>query len=434
MIELLRVEPARSRRPSMSGERRVTLLAIGLAALFVALSAVGFVFPHPVLGAWVPVHLLLAGAATTAISGVMPFFSAAVTGGRPAPVVIRTLGVLGVAAGTLLIVVGRLQAPALAGPGAWPGGLGGLVFIAGVIGVALATLLPLRSAAGPARIILGLIYAIALANVILGATLATLLLLGWDDVARHWAWLRAAHAWLNVFGFVSLVVAGSLLHLLPTVVGARISRTRASIATFGFVAAGPPVAALGFAVDSRIAAAVGAGLTVAGAITLGIHALNVMGKRAKWTTDPGWHRFTSWSLLAGIGWFMVGTAMAAWTTVSASSLVVGWQLGPLVAPIGIGWVAQVLIGAWSHLVPAIGPGSLDRHATQRRFLGLGATARLLAFNGGVGAMVASTATGTTTAGPLFVVGLLASVAAALCAVGLLGVALVVRVPAATLQQ
>jgi nitrite reductase (NO-forming) len=417
----------------MQGERRVTALAIALAGIFVALSAVTFIFPDRSLGTWLPVHLLFAGAAATAIGGVMPFFAAAVTGGRPAPVPIRIAGVMGVAAGASLIAAGRLVAPALGGPSAWPAGVGGLVFLGGVVAVAAATLLPLRSAGGPARVILGIVYTVALVNIATGATLATLLLLGSADVARAWPGLRAAHAWLNVFGFVSLVVAGSLLHLLPTVVGARISRTPASVATFALLAIGPALAALGFAIDDRDISVVGATLAFAGSVALGAHTMSVMRRRASWTSDAAWHRFTGWSLSAGVAWFIVGTGIALATTLLSESVDEGWQLGPLVAPIGVGWVAQVLIGAWSHLVPSVGAGSPQRHARQRRILGLAGPARVAAFNAGVAAMVLATFVAPV-AGVLSTVGVVTVAAAALTAVGLLVASLLTRAPAATLAR
>lgn len=356
------------------------------------------------LGPWLPVHLLLAGAATTAIAGVMPFFSAAVANAPPAPPWLRLAAIVGVASGALLVAGGRIASPALAGGNAWIAGAGGVVFIGGLFCVGAATILPLRSALGARRFVMGSIYGIALVNVIIGATLASLLLLGWLPVLQNWAALKPAHAWLNVFGFVSLVISGSLLHLLPTVAGARITRTRASVVCFACVATGPLAAALGFAIGSTAVAAIGASILVVGAVALAVHGLNVITHRAKWTTDPGWHRFTTWSLMAGIGWFVVGTVIAAGMIVVGGATAAGWQLAPLIAPIGVGWIAQVLFGAWSHLVPAVGPGLPERHAAQRRFLGRGSTERLVILNLGVAAMVIGEA---STESALFVAGILA---------------------------
>lgn len=407
-------------------ERQVTALAIAIAGGFVALAIASLLLPVAARqGVWLPLHLLLAGAATTAISGVMPFFSAAVANAPPAPAPIRFSAVLGVASGALIVAAGRILSPALTGPDARIAGVGALVYIGGLVLVGLATLLPLRSALGPRRIVMGAIYGVALLNIVLGVSLAALLMLGFSAVLEGWTALKPGHAWLNLFGFVSLVIAGSMLHLLPTVAGARISRTRASVVCFACVASGPLVAALGYALGSLPVAMLGATTLVVGALALGAHALNVLRARAPWTTDPGWHLFTTWSLVAGVGWFICGAIVAAATVVTGGASPVGWQLTPLIAPIGIGWVAQVLVGAWSHLVPAVGPGSPERHAAQRRTLGRAAAIRLVALNIGVAAMTFGTGLGS---GNLFAVGLVAVVVAGGSAVALLVAALAERDP------
>jgi hypothetical protein len=365
-IDAGRTSRPRPRRPG--SERRITVVAIALAGAFVALAILSAVVSVPALGVWLPVHLLLAGGAATAIAGVMPFFSSAVANAPPAPGLLRMLGVLGVAAGAALVAGGRLVSPGLAQDG-WLAGIGGLVFTGGLLAVAGATLLPLRSALGGRRMVVGVVYGMALVNVIIGATLASLLLLGWLPAAQAWPALKPAHAWLNVFGFVSLVIAGSLLHLMPTVVGARIGRSGAAQVVVVAITSGPLLCAAGFILESHIAAVAGAVLLLIGAAALAAHGYDVVRRAARWTTDPGWHRFTTWSLVMGLAWFVVGSAIAAWLVIDGGAGPAGWRMGPLMAPIGIGWVAQVLIGAWSHLVPAVGPGSPQRHAAQRRRLG-----------------------------------------------------------------
>lgn len=373
-------------------DRHVTLVAIVLAGGFVGLALLALLAP-PALsqGSWLPLHLLLAGAAPTAIAGVMPFFSAAVSGAPPARLVVRLAGVLGVAIGAGVVIGGRLMSAEVGSAGALIAGLGGVVYLGGLLAVAAATLLPLRAALGPRRYFMGAIYGLALLNVIAGVSLSTLFLLGWAPVLAAWGVLKPAHAWLNLFGFISLVIAGSLLHLLPTVAAARIRRTAASMVTFVALAAGPALAALGFVLGSDLLAFGGAALLVAGAGALAWHALTVLRSRARWTTDRGWHTFATWSLVAGIGWFVVVALIAAGQVVSAGASAAAWDLRPLLVPIGVGWAAQVLVGAWSHLVPAVGPGSHEQHARQRTILGRGAVARLALVNGGALAVVAGDA-------------------------------------------
>ena len=70
------------------------------------------------------------------------------------------------------------------------------------------------------------------------------------------------------------------------------------------------------------------------------------------------------------------------------------MVGPLIAiPLVAGFIGQVLVGSWTHLVPAIGPGDQSAHAVQRRWLGRAATPRLIAWNVGVAVAVAGTLAG-----------------------------------------
>jgi nitrite reductase (NO-forming) len=402
-------------------ERQVVALAVGLAAVFGLLAAASVALPATArLGAWLPIHLLFAGSASTAIAGLMPFFSVALSTARPVHVAVRLAAVILVAAGALIVVAARFAASALTGPDALPAGVGGLVYMAGLILVGWATLAPLGTALGSRRLLIGAIYGVAAADVLAGAGLATLLLLGYPPAVQEWAALKPAHAWLNLFGFVSLTICGSLLHLLPTVAGARIRRSAASVASFAGVAGGPPLVALGFAAGSQVVALAGAAILVIGALALVIHASQVWLSRAHWTTDRGWHRLTTGSLIAAIAWFLGGTALAGAQVATGWSSGAAWQLGPVIAPIGAGWVAQALIGASAHLLPAVGSGSPERHARQRQILGRGGPLRLVLFNAGL--IAAALGDGLT----LF--GMAAVAVAAIAAILLLGVALLATDP------
>jgi hypothetical protein len=52
-------------------------------------------------------------------------------------------------------------------------------------------------------------------------------------------------------------------------------------------------------------------------------------------------------------------------------------------PLAVGWIVQVLLASWTHLLPSIGPGTPVQHGRQREILGRAATPRLLALNAGV---------------------------------------------------
>ena len=82
----------------------------------------------------------------------------------------------------------------------------------------------LVSGTGASRGLVTQEYVLALGEVAVGASLATLFVAGWPPIVEDWARIKPAHAWFNLVGFVSLVIATTLLHFFPTVVGARTRR------------------------------------------------------------------------------------------------------------------------------------------------------------------------------------------------------------------
>jgi len=370
-----------------AADRRVTALGVTLAAGYLALTLLSLLAPPATrMGAWLPLHLLLAGAAATAIAGVMPFFSAGVASVPPAPTSVRLVGVLGIATGAGLVVLVRLGGHGAIDNGVL-GAVAGVVYLAGIGGVAAATLLPLRAALGPRRAALAVSYGMALGCVAVGALIGTLAIAGWTPALGAWDVLRPTHAWLNVFGFLSLVIAASLLHLLPTVAGTRIERTPASMVVLIGMMTGPLTVAVGFVTRLAPLVLLGSAVVVAAALALVWHAATVLRRRGRWTTDLAWHRFVQWSLLASVGWFAVGATLAAAVVVQGGATARGWDSSVVLGPLALGWAAQALVGAWSHLVPAVGPGSPAVHAHQRSLLGRWATARVLVAQLGIACVV-----------------------------------------------
>ena len=172
---------------------------------------------------WLPIHLALTGGASTAIAGVMPFFVAALAAGPPAPARLRATAVGLVAGGAALVAVHGL-APGL---GLLPP-VGGAVYLAGIATTALAVRSSGRAGLMVRRPVVTVGYMLALANVGIGGTLGTLLVAGWGPAVERLVPLRAAHAWTNLVGFVSLVIMATLLHFLPTVLGTRITARRSA--------------------------------------------------------------------------------------------------------------------------------------------------------------------------------------------------------------
>ena len=387
----------------LAGGFLVAAVVAGLAA------AVGAAVVTP----WLPLHLALAGGASTAIAGVMPFFVAALAAGPPAGTRLRGGAVALVAAGAALVAV-RGIAPGVT----WAPVLGGVLYLAGIGAVALAVRASGRAGLMMRRPIVTFGYTMALVNVAIGALLGTLAAAGWLPVLERWAQLRPAHAWANVMGFVSLVIVSTLLHFLPTVMGGRIvPRRSAPLAVLG-IALGTPVVVAGLAIASGPVAGGGAVLVVVGSLAMAVEAAGVVRDRGRWTTDPGWHRFVSVGLLAGVGWFVVGTAAATVLLISGGPTPGTWSTALVGAPLAIGWVAQALMASWTHLLPSIGPGGPTEHARQRIVLGRLSTARLIALNGGVALLAIAWPAGL---GDLAVVGAaLAGVAVATSVVLLAG--------------
>jgi nitrite reductase (NO-forming) len=125
--------------------------------------------------------------------------------------------------------------------------------------------------------------------------------------------------------------------------------------------------------------------------------------------------------LAAIGWYLVATAVATYGLLADGVAPGGWALGPLVMPLVAGWALQVLVGAWTHLLPAVAVTDPARRATMRATLGRWATARLAAWNAGV--LLAWAGLGAQVL-PLALAGVAAFSLAALASVALVARALV----------
>ena len=368
-----------ARRPTIrrGDDRAVTSAGVLLAAGLLGLAAVSAA--RATLGGtiWLPLHIALAGAAGTAIAAVLPFFTTALGQVAPASPLVRAGAFGSIAAGSLIAGIGMTAGQS--GLAA----VGGATYIGGLLATAAAAFLPLRSALGFRPRLVDLAYLVAIGEVAIGVALATAMLAGWSPVAGAWGALKPAHAWLNVFGFVSVVIAASLVHLAPTVAGARIRpRLGASISLVGLML-GAPLVALGFATGWDLLARAGAVVEVAGGVALVVHGAAVQRDRGRWTSDRGWHLFAGLSLVTAPGWLLVTLAIAAGRVVWLGPTAEAWDVRLLAVPLVAGWIGQVLVGAWTHLVPAIGPGDQARHALQRRWLGRAAPARWLLWNGGV---------------------------------------------------
>lgn len=398
-----------ARRPrSRVDDRRITFVGLAASASLLGLAMLSLALPEGVRrGLWLPLHLGLAGAAGTAVASVLPFFTTALEIAPPAGRAVRGSAIGLVALGSLAVSGGVVSGvPVVAVTG-------GLAYLVGLGALAVAAFGTLRGALGPKRRLVRTAYAAALIQVGVGVLIATSMLAGFVPIIERWGLLKPAHAWLNVFGFLTLIVAATLLHLVPTVVGARIQARPSATVAIVCLAVGAPVIATGFALGVDVVVRAGALLEVIGAVSLVGHAILVTRGHGRWTTDPEWHRLTSWSLLAAPCWLFVATAIAGGRILWLGADPASWSLGDVAAPLALGWVAQVLIGAWSHLLPAIGPGDGGAHARARKVLGRAATVRVVAFNVGVGLLVIGGSLGWP---PATLLGMTLTIAASVTAV------------------
>ncbi len=369
-----------------AADRLVVVASIIVAFTFLVAALGALFLPEPLRrGAWLPLHLVLAGGASTAIAGVMPFFVAAFCAAPPVEPRLRSAAVAGVAAGAAVVSAGVV---AVSPPAAT---VGGLTFLGGVGLVAVSCVVPMRRAQGPSRGLVVRGYLLALASLGVGAGLGTLYAAGVGPVLDRWSDLRLAHVWLNLVGFVSTVTATTLLHFFPTVIGARIANHRSARACIVGLGGGAQLAAFGFIVDVDAAVRAGALAVAAGALGLVIYAVRVWRTRARWTTDPGWHAFAMGGLVSAIGWFGLGIAVLV-----AGALVPGANGGPpLIAaavPLAAGWIGMAVVASATHLIPAIGSGSPSIRARQRQILGRWARTRLVLANCGLAALFVGVAT------------------------------------------
>ena len=274
--------PARPRAIRRSADRRLTFAGVLVAAAFLAIAAVvaALTVAGRTSGPWAALHLVLAGAAGCAIAAVLPFFTAALAQVAPASPRIRVGAIASIAVGTLAVTIG--VSAGVTGPAA----LGGLAYLVGLGLVAVAVFVPLRSALGRRSTLVLIAYGVALAEVAIGVGLATSMVAGWAPVAAQWAALKPAHAWLNVFGFLSVVIAATLIHLAPTVSGNRIQSRRSSTVALVALLAGAPVVAIGFAGGWDGVARIGAILEMIGSTALVVHGLEVRRGPSGWTDRP----------------------------------------------------------------------------------------------------------------------------------------------------
>jgi hypothetical protein len=370
-------------------ERHVLALGTAVSALFVTAAAI--VTARAILGngsAWAALHLALVGGATVAIGTYMPHFAVTLSTSRPAPPLARLAALALLALGAAAVVAGMT----ILGPVATLAGAG--LAVLGVVGTAILTILPARNPLARRHPVATWSYLVALLELAVAMTIGAAGAIGVPEITGAWGSLRPTHAWLALFGAVSLTIFATLVYLAPTILGARIRPSPLLVLGLAGMAAGPIIAATGFAADLRPVVVAGIATTLAGGLGQAGYALDTYRRRGRFTSEHAWRRVSVVHLLAGTGWFVAAVGVALGGVLVDSSLA-GWSLGPLAVPMVVGWMLQELVGSWTYLVPSVTPGGPDRHAAQRRVLAPLSRARVIAWNVGVGLAWVGLAVGAT---------------------------------------
>lgn len=326
--------------------------------------------PSARLGIWLPLHLTLAGAVSVAISGAMQNFAATLTA-TPAPpgaAVWTQFALVNLGAG--LLAVGL--------PTHHPGVLvaGGIAFGSAMALLGWAVARAWSRALNRRHGLPMAAYAAAVAAVLVGATLGALVGSGAVHDAELWLGLRRAHMTLNVLGFVSLTIAGTLVTLLPTVLRVQMPRWHGS-GTIALLAVGAATIAAGMASSSGPIAAAGGVAYAAGGLGIAWMIVRCLQVPRRWPVPVA-----AKHLLAAATWFVAGAILLAIALLRGVASFDRFRLVYLTAFVG-GWIVQTLLGAWQYLLPIARPGHPDE---RRRFLSVMELAwplQLLALNGGL---------------------------------------------------
>jgi nitrite reductase (NO-forming) len=340
---------------------RIWLAAAGLSLLLPAAVREGW---------WVPLHLMLLGAVSVAISGAMQNFVAALTatGSTTRSTVWAQFGLTNT--GAALIVVGRTSG--LLGLVA----AGGTAFLAGILLLGVIVLRARRRAVHLRHRIPVAMYGGAVACVLVGAGIGVLLGTGAVGDPQTRLDLRSAHMVVNVLGWDSLTIAGTLITLLPTVLRVRMPAWHGELTAALFVF-GVGMTATGLALGVTPLAVTGAAAFAAGVAGLLAMVRRVLSAPRKWPVPV-----SAKHLMLAVGWFAVG---ALWLLVA---LIRGaqWFAGAddlFVILFAGGWILQTLLGAWQYLLPVTRPGHPDERRAWLAAMEWGGTVQLVALNIGL---------------------------------------------------
>jgi hypothetical protein len=196
-----------------------------------------------------------------------------------------------------------------------------------------------------------LFYGLALTSLIGGISMGLGIVMGWLPVTMHGQG-RLAHIHLNVLGFITLTIVGTMHNLFPTVLNAPLSSPALARLTFVVMPVGILGLVTGF-LTSRLWMEIGSGMLLLGGA--GAYAFNMV---RTWV-GAGRPRTTP------VDHFLLATVFLVLAIVTGTGVAVNALWDPPALPFGqlhlvaythlalIGFIFQTIIGALSHLLPII---------------------------------------------------------------------------------
>lgn len=341
------------------------MVILAWLAVAVALLVGHNALEHPI---WLPVHALLLGAATNAIVIWSGHFTTTLCRVPDPPEwhLVAKLAVLNIAVIAALIGVWR-NVEAFTGAGG--------TIVAVIAAVHGAELIAMKRSALSARFdyLVGF-YLAAIVALLVGALAGAAMAFG---AAGWYARLWTTHVHVMLYGWIGLTVVGTLFTLWPTTIREKITPRSFAMAkrTLPTLSAALAVVVLGLLADSWW-------LTAAGFVGYGVGVgFAVFGL---W---PG-RDFTgpaAWMMIGATGWLGIAVIievidLALARSVAALPALVEGTLLPLLT---VGFVAQILLGALTQLLPILVANGPAVRKAVNAFLDQGWQARVVAVNAAV---------------------------------------------------
>ncbi|MGN6689158.1 MAG: multicopper oxidase domain-containing protein, partial [Actinomycetales bacterium] len=356
--------------------RWANLVVLAYLLLSAAAVPARAVLPVPT---WLAVHLLLLGAVTNAILIWSQHFAAALLRAPEPALRLRAarLGALNV--GVVAVLTGVPS-------GVEPLTIAGAAVICAVVLWHLAAVLRLMRGALQGRFAATVNYYLAsgvalLIGVPLGVTMTT--------TSAHADDVRAAHVHVNLLGWVGLAVLGTLFTLWPTVLRTPMVAGVEAAARRCFLASGLGVAAVlaGFLAELRWLALAGLLAYLAGVVVALRPFVATLRQRRPVS-------FAALSIAAAVAWFALALAADIVMLTLAPNLETYLaRLPELVPAVLVGFVAQVLLGALSYLLPVMRGGGPSRVRASNAAVDTAAVPRVLVLNAAAALLAVAALTG-----------------------------------------